>query len=41
MIEFTTIPSEVQVRQTFAIGGTASPELKGKTLTLRRVSTML
>lgn len=34
MIEITTIPQEVQVKQTFTISGTAFLGLKGKTLTL-------
>lgn len=34
MITVTTIPHEIQVKETFAIEGTASSDLKGKTLTL-------
>lgn len=34
MIAVTTIPKEIQAKQTFAIAGTASPELKEKKITL-------
>jgi hypothetical protein len=34
MITVTTIPQEVKVKETFTISGTASSDLKGKTLTL-------
>lgn len=34
MITVTTIPQEIQVKETFAIEGTASSDLKGKTITL-------
>ncbi|MBW4636927.1 MAG: peptidoglycan recognition protein family protein [Gloeocapsa sp. UFS-A4-WI-NPMV-4B04] len=34
MIAVTTIPQEIQVKQTFTIAGTASPDLKKKTITL-------
>lgn len=34
MIEVITIPQEVKVKETFTIGGTASSDLKGKTITL-------